>query len=113
MNASDKTLYLPEYDRSGVSLIGSIAVFLGLDAPYGSLGSLDKLLQERAPRNIILMVLDGLGYTSLMENLPEYSFLRRNLFLELSSVFPSTTVAATASLRSGLPPVHQIGRAHV
>lgn len=105
MNALDKSVFWPDYARSGVSLIGSIAAFLGLDAPYGSIQPLDTVLRQRKPRNIILLLLDGLGYTTLVETLPANSFLRSHLSLELSSVYPSTTVAATASLRSGLPPV--------
>lgn len=105
MNGSDNKAAWPDHHLSSVSLIGSIAAFFGLKAPYGSLKKLDNMLEKKSPRNVILLLLDGLGCASLIEALPESSFLRRSLFVELSSVFPPTTVAATASLRSGLPPV--------
>lgn len=103
MNGFNEQIKWPDYGHSCISLMGSIASFFGLDAPYGSLAELDHRL-DRDYRNVVLLVLDGLGSQSLTEVLPEDSFLRRNLVMNLSAVYPSTTVAATASLRTGYPP---------
>jgi predicted AlkP superfamily pyrophosphatase or phosphodiesterase len=103
LNGFNEQIKWPDYGQSSISLTGSIAAFFGLDAPYGSLTELDKWLTGNY-RNVVLLVLDGLGSQSLAEALAEDSFLRRNKVRDLSAVYPSTTVAATASLRTGYPP---------
>ena len=87
MNGSNEQIKWPDYGHSCISLMGSIASFFGLDAPYGSLAELDHRL-DRDYRNVVLLVLDGLGSQSLTEVLPEDSFLRRNLVMNLSAVYP-------------------------
>lgn len=64
---------------------------------------LDNILKD-APRNVVLLLLDGLGQNILMEHLPEDSFLRRHQTASLSSVFPPTTTAAATALETGLFP---------
>jgi hypothetical protein len=51
----------------------------------------------------VLLLADGFGL-NLVESLPEASFLRRQLRLELRSVFPSSTAPAITSLMTGLWP---------
>lgn len=93
----------PEYDRCSLNLLSSIGQFFGLRPAFPPLEELQALIQP-THQNIILLVLDGLGSYSLMELLGEDSFLSRHKLCDLSAVFPSTTVAATTSLRTGLPP---------
>lgn len=57
-----------------------------------------------APRNIVLLLLDGLGKNILERHLPEDSFLRQHQADTLSSVFPPTTTAAATALETGLFP---------
>ena len=59
---------------------------------------------ENVPRNIVLLLLDGLGQNILISHLPEDSFLRRHQTDTLSSVFPPTTTAAATALETGLFP---------
>ncbi len=103
MSALDKRILFPDYMNCSLQLTGSIAKAFGQAAPFGSLAQLDAMLTPQV-RNIILLVLDGMGVSTLQEHLMEDSFLRRHWLHTLSAVFPSTTLAATASLRTGLPP---------
>ena len=50
--------------------------------------------------HIILALVDGLGM-NLLERLPADSFLRRNLWEQMQTVFPSTTAVALTSLTTG------------
>jgi hypothetical protein len=51
------------------------------------------------------MLLDGMGTEILNKHLDENAFLRRNMKCVISSVFPSTTTAATMSVETGLSPI--------
>jgi len=93
----------PEYDNSLVSLISSITSHFGAGAFHATLPAADALL-ARSPKNVVLMLFDGMGDEALARCLPPDSFLRRNRIGDLSSVFPPTTVAATTSLSSALTP---------
>lgn len=70
---------------------------------HATLSVADCLL-EGAPRNIVLLLLDGLGLAILQRHLPPQSFLQRHVVGTLSSVFPPTTAAAATALESGLFP---------
>ncbi len=56
-------------------------------------------------KNVILLILDGMGSEILKKNLSENDFLLRNLSESVNSVFPSTTTAAMTTYYSALPPV--------
>lgn len=53
--------------------------------------------------HLVFVLVDGLGL-AVMAPLPERSFLRRHVALELRSVFPSATASALTSLATGLWP---------
>lgn len=74
-----------------------------LPAPNSSHSTVDQLL-ENAPRNIVLLLLDGLGQDILTRHLPARSFLRCHQIDSLSSVFPQTTTATATALETGLFP---------
>ena len=50
--------------------------------------------------NIVLVLIDGLGM-NLLESLPSDSFLRRHVWEQMQTVFPSTTAVALTSLTTG------------
>ncbi|PZC45759.1 MAG: putative pyrophosphatase or phosphodiesterase [Chloroflexi bacterium] len=56
-----------------------------------------------APRQIVFVLIDGLG-CNLLATLPPSAFLRRSPLAELRAVFPSTTAAAVTSLATGAWP---------
>lgn len=52
------------------------------------------------PEHVIFVLVDGLGL-ELVEALPETSFLRGHLAMEMQAVFPSSTAPALTSLATG------------
>lgn len=94
----------PNYDRSILSIASSVLNHFGVkDCQHKTLPEFDELLSKDY-KNIIVMLYDGLGTSTLKYHLEEKDFLRKNHITDISSVFPSTTVAATTSIMSGYSP---------
>ena len=94
----------PNYDRSILSIASSVLNHFGVnDCQHKTLPEFDELL-EKEYKNIIVMLFDGLGISAINEHLNENDFLRKHFVCPISSVFPSTTVAATTSIMSGYSP---------
>ena len=93
----------PDYDHCIVNLACSIAREFGITPPAATLPECDRLFHGQ--KNVILLVLDGMGTCIMEKNLDADGLLRQHQVSTISSVFPPTTVAATTSLRSGLYPI--------
>ena len=93
-----------DYSNSSLALIASVLRYFGVDCPYRTLPAADRLFSD-TPRNVVLMLFDGLGCNLLEKHLPEDAFLRQNLEPVLSAVFPPTPTAATTTLECGVPPI--------
>lgn len=92
----------PDYARGNlVNLMSSLARGLGVAHDYPALDALPPAAVG-ARRNVVLLVIDGLGAAYLQER-PD-SFLARHTSATLSSVFPSTTASAVTTLLTGLAP---------
>ena len=104
MIVSGNKPHWPDYRCCGVNLVGSIAAYLGMPDMHPGIPEVDSLLSRGAWRSVVLLVLDGLGSVSLGELFLDEAFLPGRHMMDLSAVYPSTTVAATTSLRSGLYP---------
>ena len=98
-----KLLY-PNYDHSILGIPNSLLNYYGAKAHHTSLPILDKLLKQNY-KNVILIILDGMGMDMLQHNLSPLSFLRCHIKTKISSVFPSTTTVATTTYYSGLTPI--------
>ena len=84
----------PDYSRSLVNLMASISAGLGgQQTDYPTLAEVPPA--ELEGRNVLLMVIDGMGY-DFLQRFPD-SFLYRHLSARLTSVFPSTTASAMTS----------------
>ena len=95
----------PNYDRSILSIASSVLNHFGIkDCNHKTLPEFDKMLKKDY-KNIIVMLFDGLGVSTINEHLKENDFLRKHFVCPISSVFPSTTVAATTAIESGYSPV--------
>lgn len=97
-------MVLPDYNgRSIVNLVSTIQIACGSQPVYPKLKNLHPdILAEK--RNIVLIVLDGLGY----EYLTDYgkdSIFNQYLDTRLTSVFPSTTASAITTFSSGVAPL--------
>ncbi len=94
----------PDYDRSILSVASSVLKYFGVtNCEHKSLPELDELLDKNY-KNIIVMLFDGMGASMLKEHLAEDAFLRQHHLTDISSVYPSTTVAALTAIESGYSP---------
>ena len=93
----------PDYENCLANLPNSIMNYFGVTPIGATLPLLDNCLKKRC-KNIVVILLDGMGVNIMEENLDKDGFFRTHLAGCLSSVFPPTTVAATTSVLSGLMP---------
>ena len=98
-----KTLVFPDYKNCIANLPNSILKKFGVDTVGDTLPLLDKYL-EKDYKNIVVILLDGMGKAILEHHLKESGPFRSHLAGIYTSVFLSTTVAATTSVMSGLQP---------
>lgn len=98
-----KILY-PDYNNCIANLACSVMKHFGVMPPNPTLPLADGLLDKRC-KNVVVMLLDGMGNNIIEADLESDGFFRRNLKGTYSSVFPPTTVAATTAMDSGLFPV--------
>lgn len=93
----------PNYNGENiVNLMQTLAKARGGDIGlYPALNGFDSE-QLKNKRNIILFIIDGLGYHFLNKH-PD-SFLHRHLHAKLSTVTPPTTAAAVTTFLTGLAP---------
>lgn len=94
----------PDYDNSILSIPNSLLKYYGATPHHATLPLLDGLLAKDY-RNVVLLVMDGMGVNVLNRNLPKDAFLHRQLRQQISSVYPCTTTAAITSILSGKTPM--------
>lgn len=92
------------YDESILTYVASIRNYFGLTSSYLAHEGLSRILNEKRPEKIFLMLIDGMGANLIEKKLPEDSFLRKHLTYVTTTVFPSTTTAATTAIRNGKAP---------
>ena len=92
------------YNECITNLACSIRKYFGLNYNHNTLNYIDKILDERNPRNVVVILFDGMGSNILDKVLTSNSFFIKNRIKTITTVFPATTVAATTSIRTGLNP---------
>ena len=104
-------LIKPDFNGNNiVNLMSSISSHFGLINKYKELNLLSsKKIKEK--KNIVLLMVDGLGYDSVLyfanKNPSEFkSILLKNLKGSITSIFPSTTSAGVTSFATGLAPLN-------
>ena len=93
------------YKECLTNLACSIRKYFELDYKHNTLRYIDDILEETKPKNVVVMLFDGMGSRIINRNLSEESFFRKNMLKEITTVFPATTTAATTSIRTGLNPI--------
>ena len=93
------------YNECLTNLANSIRKYFEIETKHNTLDYIDKILEEKQPKNVIVMLFDGMGSRILDRTLNQDDFLRVNKYKDITTVFPATTTAATQSMRSGLNPV--------
>ena len=99
-----KPIYFPNYKNSILNVTNSILKYYGAKNWHPTLNILDEYL-ENDYRNVVLLLIDGLGVDAIEKHLTKRSTIRKSVKASISSVFPSTTVAATTSVLSGKSPL--------
>lgn len=102
---------LPDYDNCCVNITASIQNYFGIAPSHKTLPVVDEALKKNY-KNIVVLLLDGLGQQILQDILPKNCFLRQNFRQELSAVYPSSTVPATVSIKTGLTPAEHAWWGH-
>lgn len=97
-----KIMY-PDYENCIANLACSVLKYYGIEPPNGTLAAADRLL-FREYKNVVILLLDGMGVSVMERHLQGEGFFPGNMVCKYSSVFPPTTVAATAAVDSGLYP---------
>jgi predicted AlkP superfamily pyrophosphatase or phosphodiesterase len=96
-------MYLPNYkDGSILNLVSSIIRSYGNKTKYLPLKILEPKELSRS-KNIVLIVIDGLGYEYLAKN-GKGTTLKKHLRGKMTSVLPSTTATAITTFHTGLAP---------
>jgi hypothetical protein len=96
-------MYLPDYNGGSiVNLMSSILQALGGESLYQPLPALSPA-ELSASRNIVLIVIDGLGYEYLVKN-GRGTVFYEHLQDKITSVFPSTTAAGVTTFATGVAP---------
>ena len=92
------------YNECLTNLASSIAKYFGASYKHNTIDYIDILLEEKKPKNVVTILLDGMGTSILNKHLSNNSFFMKHKLKDITSVFPATTVAATTSIRTGLNP---------
>ncbi|MBO4390015.1 MAG: alkaline phosphatase family protein [Lachnospiraceae bacterium] len=98
-----KRLIWPDYNNCIANLPNSILKKFGVEPLHSTLPLLDHHL-EKEYKNIVVLLLDGMGIKIMERHLKEDGPFRTHLAGEYLSTFLSTTTAATTSVLSGLHP---------
>ena len=91
-----KQLIKPDFSSNIINISATIAQFLNCPNDKPTLPALQREL-EKGYKNIVFLILDGLGMNPVNINLDKGAFLRKNIRQILTSVFPSTTTNATTT----------------
>ena len=93
------------YNECLTNLACSIRKYFGLSYNHKTLKYIDEILDAKKPKNVVVILFDGMGSRILDRVLDDNSFFIQNRFKEITTVFPATTTAATTSIRTGFNPI--------
>ena len=93
-----------DYENNLVGVPNSVLKYYGIEPLNKTDSVIDGYLESCDPKNVIVILCDGLGFNYLKSTMDNNCFLLRNLVKPITTVFPPTTVAATTSVISGLYP---------
>jgi len=94
----------PDYKHSILNVSNTFLHHYGIKTDYPGLSVLKESLTKDI-NHIIYVLLDGLGSNVVKHHLAEDDYLKKYMNTEITSVFPPTTVAATDTVLSALPPI--------
>ena len=100
-----KNIVLPDYNKCLMNISTSVLKHYNVKSKFSTLPNLDKELNKNY-RNVIILLVDAMGTEILKKHPEETKCLRGHQIDTLTSVFPSTTVAATTSILTAKPPIN-------
>ena len=100
-----RNIVFPDYNKCLMNISTSVIKHYGIETKFSTLSVLDKELNKNY-RNVVVILVDAMGSEILKKHPNESVFLRNHQVDTLTSVFPSTTVAATTSILTAKPPVN-------
>ena len=92
------------YNDCILNIVAAIRNYLGLPSSYSANAYFAKELAIKKPERIILALIDGMGSRLIDRKLADDGFFKQYQLFEISTVFPSTTTAATAAVENGRSP---------
>ena len=95
-------LVKPDYKNSTINMISSILNKYGVESEYNTIEPLDNIIRD--VDNVVLFIFDGLG-NNILNSSSRNGLFNKNKIREITSVFPSTTVAGINTISSGLSPI--------
>lgn len=98
-------LVYPNYDHCILNTISSIRKQFHGKPNYALDEHMEAIFNEKHYKNVIVMLLDGLGENILENDLEADSFLKTYHLYTNTAIFPSTTAASTTATISGQSPV--------
>ena len=96
-------LIFPDFQHNLVNLSATLQAYLGIKPHHATLPVVEQALKHQ-PQQVVYLVIDAMGAQILAKNLPATSFLRSHQRQTITSVFPSTTAAATTTIVSAQTP---------
>lgn len=97
-------IVFPDYQNSILNVTSSILKYYNVTTKVPSIKLLDDTL-KKGYRNVVYILVDALGIDVLKRHEDISPFLNADKAKDITSVFPPTTVSATTSVLTGLPPI--------
>lgn len=94
-----------DYNECLTNLACSVRKYFNLDYNHNTLKYVDDILEKENPKNVVVILYDGMGSRIIDRQLNKTDFFIKNKYKEITTVFPATTTAATTSIRTGLNPI--------
>lgn len=95
---------LVSYKNSIANFTAALMKNYNLPTTYETSALIEFLLSKKY-KHVVLMVLDGMGRHIIDKNCSNGSILKTHQVMNLNSVYPPTTVAATTTFTTGLAPI--------
>ena len=92
------------YEDGILSSVAALRAYYGLSSSYEPDERLAKVIAEKKPEKIFLMLVDAMGANLIKKKLPADAFVNRNMLYKTETVFPPTTTAATTAILNGKAP---------
>ena len=93
----------PDYNNSILNTITSIIKYYNVKSNHNSLESLDQKLNSKDYKNVVFIILDGMG-EHILNKISPNGFFAQNELECVTSVYPSTTTAALTTYYCAKPP---------